>query len=101
MRRAVATLPVAEADFALTGRRVSWFQEWIRHGPDEPYWQDSDHRQNVVQMPPVVYLQAAGTTSSSPDARRLRRTAGSRSHCSVADRALGARARSVHPSRDT
>ena len=57
MRRAVATLPVADADIALTGRRVGWFQEWIRHGPDDPYWQASDHRANVVRMPPVVYLQ--------------------------------------------
>jgi putative CocE/NonD family hydrolase len=57
MRRAVATLPVAEADVALTGRRMRWFQEWIRHGPEEPYWQASDHRDNVGRMPPVVYLQ--------------------------------------------
>jgi putative CocE/NonD family hydrolase len=57
MRHAVATLPVAEADVALTGRRVRWFQEWIRHGPDEPYWQASDHRENVGRMPPAVYLQ--------------------------------------------
>jgi predicted acyl esterase len=57
MRRAVATLPVADADIALTGRRVPWFQEWIRHGPDDPYWQATDHRDNVARMPPVVYLQ--------------------------------------------
>jgi uncharacterized protein len=57
LRRAVTTLPVAEADVALTGRRVSWFQEWIRHGPDDPYWQASDHRHNIDRMPPVVYLQ--------------------------------------------
>jgi uncharacterized protein len=57
MRRAVATLPVADADIALTGRRVRWFQEWIRHGPDDPYWQASDHRDNVARMPPDVYLQ--------------------------------------------
>ena len=65
MRRAVATLPVADADIALTGRRVPWFQEWIRHGPDDPYWQSSDHRANVARMPPVVYLQGGCTTSSS------------------------------------
>ena len=53
----MATLPVADADIALTGRRVRWFQEWIRHGPDDPYWQASDHRGNVGRMPPVVYLQ--------------------------------------------
>jgi putative CocE/NonD family hydrolase len=57
MRRAVSTLPVAAADVALTERRVRWFQEWIRHGPNDPYWQASDHRENVGGMPPVVYLQ--------------------------------------------
>jgi uncharacterized protein len=57
MRRAVATLPVAGADIALTGRRVRWFQEWISHGPDDPYWQATDHRSNVGRMPPVLYLQ--------------------------------------------
>jgi putative CocE/NonD family hydrolase len=57
LRRAVATLPVADADIALTGERVRWFQEWIRHGPDDPYWQATDHRDNVGRMPPVVYLQ--------------------------------------------
>jgi putative CocE/NonD family hydrolase len=57
LRRAAARLPVGEADVALTGRRVPWFQEWIRHGPDDPYWLASDHRKNVVRMPPVVYLQ--------------------------------------------
>jgi putative CocE/NonD family hydrolase len=57
LRRAVATLPVADADIALTGRRVPWFQEWIRHGPDDPYWRATDHRANVARMPPVVYLQ--------------------------------------------
>ncbi|HEY6685293.1 MAG TPA: CocE/NonD family hydrolase [Propionibacteriaceae bacterium] len=57
LRRAAATLPVADADVALTGRRVRWFQEWIRHGPDDPYWQATDHRGNVGRMPPVVYLQ--------------------------------------------
>jgi hypothetical protein len=36
---------------------VPWFQEWIRHGPDDPYWQATDHRDNVGRMPPVVYLQ--------------------------------------------
>jgi hypothetical protein len=58
LRRASATLPVAEADVALTGRRVPWFQEWICHGSDDPYWQATDHRHNVERMPPVVYLQS-------------------------------------------
>jgi uncharacterized protein len=57
LRRSVATLPVADADLALTGQRVPWFQEWIRHSPDDLYWQTTDHRDNVGRMPPVVYLQ--------------------------------------------
>jgi hypothetical protein len=32
LRRPVATMPVADADVALSGRRVPWFQEWTRHG---------------------------------------------------------------------
>ena len=56
-RRAVAALPVAAADVSLTGHRVPWFQEWITHGPDDPYWKDTDHRSNVERMPPVVHLQ--------------------------------------------
>jgi uncharacterized protein len=100
MRRAVARL-VADADIALTGRRVPWFQEWIRHGPDDPYWRATDHRSNVGRMPPVVYLQGGWYDFFPPrNARRLRRTAGSRPHCPIADRALGTRARPVHPRRD-
>jgi hypothetical protein len=49
--------PVADADIALTGRRVRWFQEWICYAPDDPYWQATDHRANAARMPPVVYLQ--------------------------------------------
>ncbi|MEV4061651.1 CocE/NonD family hydrolase [Nonomuraea dietziae] len=57
LRRASATLPLAEADRALTGHRVSWFQEWIGNGPDQAYWSSMDHRANVGRMPPVVHLQ--------------------------------------------
>ena len=57
LRRAAATLPVTDADTALTGQRVPWFQEWIRHGPGDPYWESTDHRPNVGRMPPVVHLQ--------------------------------------------
>ena len=102
MRRAVATLPVAEADIALTGQRVPWFQEWIRHGPDDPYWQGSDHRENVVRMPPVVYLEGGWydffLRGMLADYAALR-TAG----CTVpvADRALGTWAWPLHPLRDT
>ncbi|MEU8108717.1 CocE/NonD family hydrolase [Nonomuraea muscovyensis] len=57
LRRATLTRPLAEADRALTGHRVSWFQEWITHGPEHEYWARMDHRANVERMPPRVYLQ--------------------------------------------
>ncbi|MFG1708047.1 CocE/NonD family hydrolase [Nonomuraea sp. M3C6] len=57
LRRATLTLPLNEADLALTGHRVPWFREWIAHGPDEEYWASMDHRANVTRMPPAVHLQ--------------------------------------------
>ncbi|MFG3439625.1 CocE/NonD family hydrolase [Nonomuraea sp. NPDC047897] len=57
LRRATLTLPLGEADQVLTGHQVSWFQEWIRNGPDQKYWTRMDHRANVDRMPPRVYLQ--------------------------------------------
>ncbi|WP_433519401.1 CocE/NonD family hydrolase [Nonomuraea sp. CA-143628] len=57
LRRAALTLPLNEADTTLTGHQVTWWREWLEHGPDEAYWARTDHRANVVRMPPVVRLQ--------------------------------------------
>ncbi|WP_440106073.1 CocE/NonD family hydrolase [Streptosporangium sp. H16] len=57
LRRATLTLPLEQADRALTGHRVSWFQEWISNGPDQVYWARMDHRANTERMPPRVHLQ--------------------------------------------
>ncbi|MDF5755174.1 CocE/NonD family hydrolase [Spongiactinospora sp. TRM90649] len=57
LSRATLTLPLQEADRGLTGHPVPWFRDWVRHGPGEPYWASTDHRANVVRMPPVVHLQ--------------------------------------------
>ncbi|MEV0584545.1 CocE/NonD family hydrolase [Nonomuraea sp. NPDC050310] len=57
LRRACLTVPLLDADVALTGHRVPWFREWVTHGPDEAYWRPTDHRANVGRMPPVVHLQ--------------------------------------------
>ncbi|MFD1541858.1 CocE/NonD family hydrolase [Nonomuraea guangzhouensis] len=57
LRRATLTLPLQEADRALTRHQVSWFQDWIAHGPQQEYWKRMDHRANVERMPPRVHLQ--------------------------------------------
>ncbi|TDD17751.1 CocE/NonD family hydrolase [Nonomuraea diastatica] len=58
LRRASLTLPLSDADRALTGHQISWFQEWIAHAPGETYWQRMDHHANLDRMPPTVYMQA-------------------------------------------
>ncbi|MFB4262572.1 CocE/NonD family hydrolase [Nonomuraea sp. GTA35] len=57
LRRATLTLPLEQADRALTGHRVSWFQEWISNGRDQAYWARTDHRANTERMPSRVHLQ--------------------------------------------
>lgn len=57
LTRATLTLPLVEADQALTGHLVPWFRDWVGHSPAEPYWASTDHRANVARMPPVVHLQ--------------------------------------------
>ncbi|MFD9947439.1 CocE/NonD family hydrolase [Nonomuraea sp. NPDC059023] len=57
LSRATLALPLPEADRALTGHAVTWFREWVRHGPGDPYWASTDHRANTARMPPVVHLQ--------------------------------------------
>ncbi|PZG21698.1 X-Pro dipeptidyl-peptidase [Spongiactinospora gelatinilytica] len=61
LHRAVLTLPLTDADRALTGHRVSWYQEWLTNPLDNEssreYWARMDHRGNTERMPPIVYLQ--------------------------------------------
>ncbi|MEV0615398.1 CocE/NonD family hydrolase [Nonomuraea sp. NPDC050404] len=57
LSQATLALPLQEADQALTGHPVTWFRDWVGHGPDQEYWASTDHRANVARMPPVVHLQ--------------------------------------------
>jgi uncharacterized protein len=48
-RRALSTLPLAEADVAAIGRRSSYIQDILRHDADDPYWAAIDHRGRVAE----------------------------------------------------
>jgi putative CocE/NonD family hydrolase len=48
-RRAMSTLPLAEADVAATGRRSGYIQDILHHDADDPYWAAIDHRNRVAE----------------------------------------------------
>ena len=48
-RRALSTLPLAEADVAAIGRRSGYIQDILRHDADDPYWAAIDHRGRVAE----------------------------------------------------
>ena len=60
-RRQVAsgftTLPLAEADRRVVGRRVGFFQDWLVHDqPGDPWWQPVDFRPGRDHAPPATFL---------------------------------------------
>jgi putative CocE/NonD family hydrolase len=48
-RRAMSTLPLAEADAAAIGRRSGYIQDILHHDADDPYWAAIDHRSRVAE----------------------------------------------------
>jgi uncharacterized protein len=48
-RRAMSTLPLAEADIAAIGRRSGYIQDILRHDADDPYWAAINHRDRVAE----------------------------------------------------
>jgi hypothetical protein len=47
-RRAMTTLPLAEADVAAIGRRSGYIQDILSRDADDPYWAAIDHRDRVA-----------------------------------------------------
>jgi uncharacterized protein len=48
-RRAMSTLPLAEADLAAIGHRSGYIQDILHHDADDPYWAAIDHRNRVAE----------------------------------------------------
>jgi putative CocE/NonD family hydrolase len=47
-RRALATLPLAEADVVAVGRHTEYIQNILSHDADDPYWAAINHRDRVA-----------------------------------------------------
>src|SRR4051794_26960715 len=57
LRRAMDHLPLADADRALVGRHVPFFQAWLEHdAPGDPYWAQRGYADRVEEVRAVVDL---------------------------------------------
>ena len=44
-------LPLKDVDHLATGKRVSWWQDWVGHGdPQDPWWSAVDHSATVADV---------------------------------------------------
>ncbi|MGW0711321.1 CocE/NonD family hydrolase [Streptomyces sp. NPDC002643] len=50
IRRALDTLPLADADVAALGERSEYLQAILAHDADDPYWAPMDHRKRVAEV---------------------------------------------------
>jgi len=48
--RAMATLPLGQADTAALGHHSSYVQDMLAHDADDPYWAPLDHRDRVAKV---------------------------------------------------
>ncbi len=56
---AFAHAPLNQLDTIAVGRRVPFFQDWLRHNqPGDPYWQAIDHSRRLAGVTARVYLLA-------------------------------------------
>lgn len=57
LRDAYDELPLSGADASAVGRKVQFYQEWLRHESlDDPYWADHDHSDTVVDVTAPVSM---------------------------------------------
>ncbi|HUJ67773.1 MAG TPA: CocE/NonD family hydrolase [Acidimicrobiales bacterium] len=55
--RGATTLPLADADRRIVGRRVDFYQDWLAHDqPGDPWWEAVDFRTGREQAPPATFL---------------------------------------------
>ena len=53
--KAVAVLPLKNADRVVSAEGVTWWQDWMDHGePKDPYWKPTDYGRAAGSMPAAV-----------------------------------------------
>ncbi|WP_052163170.1 CocE/NonD family hydrolase [Actinoplanes utahensis] len=57
LRRGFGTLPLADGDLVATGRRVHWYQDWVRHERlTDEYWTRQSHTASLPDVTAPVYM---------------------------------------------
>jgi putative CocE/NonD family hydrolase len=57
LKRALATLPLADTDRLAVGRTVAFYQDWLAHDRvGDPWWNVVDFTGNVDRVPPATML---------------------------------------------
>jgi uncharacterized protein len=90
-----ATLPLADADQRVVGRRVDFYQDWLAHEqPGDPWWDAIDFRGARSEAPPATFLggwydifllaQIEDYTAVRASGRQARMTIGPWTHASPA-----------------
>ena len=50
-------LPLTDGDQATLGRHVGYYQDWLSHGPDDPYWTAQSHTHRVASLTSPVSMR--------------------------------------------
>ena len=57
VQQAANSLPLSQADRALIGKTVPFYQEWLQHpSSEDPYWQKLDISKNMRSITPAAHL---------------------------------------------
>lgn len=56
-KRTAAVLPLTDADVAIVGHQVDFFQDWLTHnGPADLWWDSADYRGPMTDAPPMTLV---------------------------------------------
>ncbi len=57
---AFKTLPLTEVDKAVLGRHIPFFQEWLKHSTNDPYYSQVNFNERMKTMGPMPALHVSG-----------------------------------------
>ena len=57
LRNGLDRLPLADSDRATLGQSVGFYQDWLAHPPDDPYWAGQSHTARVPSLTAPVSMR--------------------------------------------
>jgi putative CocE/NonD family hydrolase len=56
LRPAYRTLPLSDCDQAAFGRTIDYFQQWLAHRPEEPWWDEINFGRELASAPAILMV---------------------------------------------